>query len=559
MRIRLGRRRRTARRTDASREVAELLAARLLEVERPLVGIHPRTVPGLEAALRTTLPAAEVVELPPDPTDRHLFMTRRGPFDAVVDDVGVQRRAARFHDQFWHLAPGRPYVVPGAALEVGRKAGELGALLREASAVPDEPLRSRNRRPRHRETLLALKSHVHHQVVGDHLVLDHDAPDVLTKIHEADCNDFLAAGASTGQRVLEVVPAEEPPPAPPFREGPEPRTPPTDRPIGRAALSLREYRDVVVVPQQLVVDGRVLLPDSYRHHQAPMSTHKALAEVAPRFAVPRLPIGPDLPRLEGTFLHLDNESRGHFGHLMTETLSRMWTWEKALALDPDVRVVMGGTRRRPTIAEWEYDFYAACGIPRDRITLLELGHPVRVDRLISGTAMWAQPQYVHSRIRETWRSVGDTLAATATPRDDWPRRIFVSRRIAKRGCVNGDQLEAEFREAGFDVVFPEDFSLGDQVALFRSAEVIAGYAGSGMFQTLFVPEPTHVIQVASEAYAPRNEYLIAATLGHQLDSVVCRAEPYSGKKPMHAPFRYDPDREGPFLRGVLAELQPPGG
>lgn len=558
MRIRLGRRRRTAWQRDATHQVADLLAARLLQVERPMVGVHPGSLPGVESALRAALPEAEIVELSGAPTERHLLMASRRPFDAVVDGTRAKGRADRFQETFWHLAPGRPYVVPGAASEVGRKVGDLGALLRDASSAPDEPLRDRARRRSRQDILIALKRHVRHQVVGDHLVLEHDLPDVLAKIREEDCNAFLGVGRTNRHRVLEVVPAGEPPPAPVFREGPEPRDPATDRPIGRAPLSLRDYRDVVVAPLQVVVDGRLLLPDSYRHHQAPMPTHKALAEVAPRFAVPRQPIEPDVPRLDGTFLHLDNEARGHFGHVLTETLSRAWTWEKALEIDPDVRVIMGATRRRPEIAAWEYEFYAACGIPRDRITLVALGSPVRVERLISGTAMWSQPEFVHPDIRATWRRVGDALAATATVREDWPRRIFCSRRIAKRGCVNADRLEAEFREAGFDIVFPEDFSLGDQVALFRQAEVIAGYAGSGIFQALFVPESTHLIQVASEAYFPRNEYLIAATLGHRLDGVVCRAEPYDGKRAMHAPFRYDPDREGPFLRKVLAGLPPTG-
>jgi len=327
-----------------------------------------------------------------------------------------------------------------------------------------------------------------------------------------------------------------------------------DEPISRSELSLRDYRDVVVAAPQVVVDGRVLLPDTFRQNQSRLLGHKALADLAPGFAVLVTQIGTEVPRLEGTFVHLDNEARGHFGHMLTETLSRVWTWERALEIEPDARVIMSATRRRLEIAGSELEFYAACGIPRDRITLIEVGQSVRVDRLISGTPMWSQPHYVHPRIRETWRRVGDTLAATMPAGEDWPRRIFVSRRSAKRACVNGDQLEAEFQQAGFAVVFPEDLSLGHQVELFRQAEVIAGYGGSGMFQTLFATEPKHVIQVASDAYAPRNEYLIAAVLGHRLDSVICRAEPYDGARVMHAPFRYDPDREGPFLREILSSL-----
>ena len=553
---RLGRRLRARREAAAASEVADLVVSHLRDVERPLVAVHHRSLPGLCEVLRRTLRTAEIVELPRNATDRHLLMTRRGPFDAVVDAIDAQHRPRRFQDLFWHLAPGRSYVVPGGASELGSPPGDLGALLHDASSAPDQPLRGGKRRKSRQYVRLALRNHVRHQIMGDHLVLTHDLPDVLVKVREDDYNAFLSSSAAPPHRLLELIPAEDPPPAPDFREGPDIRRRPLERPIGRASLSLRDYRDVVVAPLQLVVDGRLLLPDTYRHNQAPESGHKALADLGPRFAVTRKPFPDELPRLDGTFLHLDNEARGHFGHVLTEMLSRMWTWERALEIDPDIQVIMGATRRRPAIAEWEFEFYAACGIPRERIVLLEQDAPVRVERLVSGTPMWSQPHYVHPRIRETWRTVGDTLASQASPRDDWPRRIFVSRRITKRACLNADQLEAEFRDAGFDVVFPEDYALGDQVALFRNAEVIAGYAGSGMFQTLFVPQPRHVIQIASEAYGPRNEYLIAATLGHRLDSVICRAEPFDGRKQMHAPFRYDPEREGPFLREILDSLPP---
>jgi capsular polysaccharide biosynthesis protein len=539
------------------RDVAALLADRLADAPAPLVGCHPPLSPSSAAALRTALPAAEVVELPVDPTERHLAMTGRGRFDAVVDVGPGDGLDDRFQDTFWHLAPGRPYVVPGGAREVGSTPGPLGTLLAEAAAEPDEPLRDRRRQSRQR-TRLAVRNHVEAQVVGDHLVLTHDLPDVLAKVREADCDAFLRAGAASRHRVLEVIPAEAPPADPPFREGPNQRVRRIDRPIRRSALSLRDYRDVVVAPQQLVVDGRVLLPDSYRHNQSPMPRHNALADVAPRFAVPRTPIAADLPVLAGTNVYLDNESRGHFGHVVTESLSRTWSWERALEIDPDARAIMSASWTWPELAEWEVELYAACGIPRERIVLVEVGRPVRVERLLSGTPMWSQPHYVHPRIRETWQRVGDRLAATATRTSGWPPRIFVSRRIAKRACVNGPELEAEFLDAGFEVVHPEDHSLGDQVALFRAAEVIAGYGGSGMFQTMFVPEPRHVIQVASEVYGPRNEYLIAAVQGHRLDSVVCRAEPYDDDRAMHAPYRYDPEREGPFLRQLLASLPPLG-
>jgi capsular polysaccharide biosynthesis protein len=330
-------------------------------------------------------------------------------------------------------------------------------------------------------------------------------------------------------------------------EGPEQREPAMDRPVAEAQIALRDYRDVVVDVEQTVMTDAVVLPDTFRHNQWPRLVTRRIADVAPRFGVPMTPVPADLLRLEGTYLHLDNEFRGHFGHLMTEVLSRTWSWPAALEIDPDVRVLVGAARKRPQLAAWEYDFYEACGIPRDRVVRID--GQVRVERLLSGTPMFSNPSYVHPRIVETWDRVGDALAAQASPRDR-PERIFVARRLAKRSCTNADEVEALFVDHGFEVVYPEDHPLGEQVALFRAARVVAGYAGSGMFTSAFVRRPQRLVLLGSTAYTPRNEVLIAAVRGHRIDSVVSRAD----EADVQSSFRVDLAREGPFLRSVLASL-----
>lgn len=538
-----------------ARRVARLLSAETTGARQPLVGVHQPAPAALLRALDDELPEAEVLLLPRDGSRRHVLMAERGPFDAIVDCRGRRRdsegprRRRRMMATIWHLRPGAPYVVPDGGWEVGDEPGAIGSFLRRAARAPQEQLGAERLGP-DKHIKAAVKLHLRARAVGADLVLTHDRSDVLVKLREDEADAYLRAGPAR-HRIAKELPAEEPPPAPPFREGPTRRTPPLDRPIHRASPSLREYRDIVVAPRQIVSDGRILLPDTYRHNQARILAHDHLADLATRFAVRRSPLPDRIPTLEGTFLHLDNEVRGHFGHLLTETVGRLWTWPEALAIDPDVRVLVGATAARPQLAGYEFDLLAAAGIPRDRIVLIE--EPVRVERLISGTGLFSNPEYVHPRIAETWQSLGDALAATAEPRA-WPDRFFVSRRIAKRACVNGAEVEAIFADHGFEIVFPEDYSLGEQVELFRSGQVIAGYAGSGMFQTMFVSRPLHVIQIASRVYRPRNEYLIAAVHGHRLDAVVCEPQPYAGKKRIQAPFRYDERREGPFLRGILDEL-----
>lgn len=500
----------------------------------------------LVAGLRRALPGLTWVALPDDAVARHRALIAEGPLDLVVDDPDPEGRLRRFNRTFFQLRPGGIYVIPNGAGELGPQAGPLGELVQEAAARAEVPLRTHST-AMDETRLRALRSHVRTTVVDGHLVLSHDLPDVHALVREEHLDDLLAA-VPTPHRVLAVHPVGTPPAEPESVELPQARVRHDGRPIEPVDLHLRDYRDVVVAPYQLVLGDRIVLPDTFRHHPQPHLHNKMLAKVAPAFAVPVDPVPDDIPRLDGTYLHLDNEARGHFGHLLTESLSRVWAWPETLALDPDARVLVCATVKRPELLEYELAIYEAAGIPRDRVVLAS--GPVRVERLISGTPMFSNPYYVDARIAATWDQVGDRLAAGAAPRE-WPRRVFLSRRETKRACVNGPELEQVFVEHGFEVLFPEDYSLGEQVQLFRAADVIAGFAGSGMFQIAFVAEPKIVIQVGSEAYGPRNEYLMAAVRRHRLTGIVCQA--YDGRG-LAADWWYDEQREGPALRALLAGL-----
>ena len=121
-------------------------------------------------------------------------------------------------------------------------------------------------------------------------------------------------------------------------------------------------------------------------------------------------------------------------------------------------------------------------------------------------------------------------------------------------------VEALFESHGFTVLFPEDHPLPEQVRLVREADVVAGFAGSGMFQIAFAGGPKHVILVASESYTATNEYLISSVVGHRLDLALCRPDvpkPEDGgfsQEWYHSDFTFDDAREGVFLREVLASL-----
>jgi capsular polysaccharide biosynthesis protein len=265
------------------------------------------------------------------------------------------------------------------------------------------------------------------------------------------------------------------------------------------------------------------------------------------------------PVLEGTYFYLDNEVRGHFGHALTEQVSLLWALDAARrhagGYAGGLKAVLS-VRGGRHLHAFERELFAAAGFGSDDLVVLE--RPTRVERLLAATPSLSMPEYVHPLVARPWAEIGDALARKATHEFEHDR-IFVGRRVAKRSCRNADEVEALFTERGFTVVYPEDYTLPDQVALFRRAEVIAGYAGSGLFQMCFVPEPRTVIQVRADTYTANNEYLMASVLGHRLVSVVgtndrTEDEERRQAKRFQSSFRVDLAREGQFLRQVLASL-----
>ena len=514
----------------------------------PRIAVIARSDPGgLLRALAERLPGAVIDSPTPTdrPTDRHVELSVAAPFDLVLDvTMTAAARRPRVLDSFHRLRPGGHVVVAGAADD-----GSLAELLAAAQARVGTKLKGNKAKlpaPLLEEHALgrALTSVKRRD---GHLVLGNGLGPAQAKLRDAEAEAVLALLPELGHRDVDTVPGVTFESRCVLRESAEERG--RDQPTTYHAppAHLREYRDVLVAPGQVVADERFLWPETFRHGARRRLRNRNVEEAS--LHVARLPFRPaDVPVLEGTYFHLDNEVRGHFGHLLTEQVSRMWAWPEAKERHPDLKVLVGSNKRRPELLSYELTVYAAAGITADDILLIR--EPVRVERLLSPTPMMSNPDYVHPAVAETWRRVGDGLAAGATggPR---PQRIFCSRRIKKRECHNTAEVEDIFRAAGFEVIFPEDYPLGDQVEMFRAAEVLAGFAGSGLFNLCFVDRPTHVIMIASDAYTARNEYLFASVLGHRIDSITSVAdEPGS----FQSSFTFDVDREGRFLAAVLADL-----
>ncbi len=466
---------------------------------------------------------------------RHGDLTAGAPWDAIVDAGPSRHRLRRVLASYYHLRmggvlvmPDVPWWAPVARIAAGRE-GFTPVRKPETSDDVD----------RLRASLAGSGRE------GRHAYLVRGGKPAWAKLDEASANRMLALRPEIG-RVLQLVPGQAFTRASEVRQNDSHRRFADRTEIVAPAVALREYHDVYVAPRQIVLRDQMLLPDTYRHNARRRLTHLRINEVAWLFGRPREDLSsPD--RLEGVYYHLDNEARGHFGHLLTEQVSRLWAWAELKREHPDLKAVLL-IRKDRELRSWEYELFEAAGIARGDVTFLR--RPAQVERLLSAAPLLCNPDYVHPRIVDTWDSVGDNLAARATLAD-LPGRIFVGRRTDKRACRNGAALEARFADHGFTVVYPEEHPLADQVALFRGAQVIAGYVGSGLFTTCFVKEPTPVIAIGSSRYSPRNEELITAVRGQPLTMITSRPD---DKTDLHSSYEFDFSREGRMLDRVLAEL-----
>ena len=537
----------------------DVLDERLAGIAKPRIAVLVDGSPGgAVRAVRRRHPDAVVskVSVKGGQSALHARLAAFAPYDAILDRTSKPSvRGRRFKSAVYHLRPGGCYVAAGhlaqeRTLDGAKRSKSLGAVLARLDADRAAPVPASGRGKKDKATM----AHAVESVItpGGHLVVVSRAR-ALAKLTEDEA-DLVLELRGGPDRVLHTVPAAELPSRCTFESSTGQRPAAMLETYRAPAARLREYHRAAVVPGQVLTKDNLLLPDTYRHNQRRRLVNGYTEEVGRRFAALTQDVD-DAPLLEGDYFYLDNEVRGHFGHAMTEQLSRLWALPLARAQAPGLKAVMAINKGRK-IQPFERELYAAAGLAPDELVLLR--KPARVERLLAATPMFSMPQYVHPEVAQVWQQVGDTLAGRATlqPEHD---RIFISRRIKKRACLNTPEVEEVFARHGFAVVYPEDYPMADQVAMFRRARVIAGFAGSGLFNICFAPEKKRVIMLEHNAYTATNEYLMASVLGHDLVAVVSDLErteddERQGVTRFQSSFRVDFDREGRYLTRVLEGL-----
>lgn len=485
-------------------------------------------------------------------------LKRLGPVSLVADlttDPALPHLATWRRCHF-HLRPRGLYLVRLAELDRdGRSAdaGFVGLLGRVAAAQAgagpasldeaDRPLGAACGRVFMGASLAAVVKRGAH-----HLKLRHAEVDRLLPTRDTDATVTLLGTVPAGTHVSRARVTS-------YGE--------VDHPVGfpesyaYPELRWREYTGrVSVATHSLLFCDATVLPESFRHHLARRMVNPRTTDVSDQFVRVPEEYRPTTT-LEGRYFHLDTPFTGHFGHVMTETVSRLWAWDEAKRRDPGLKALLR-TRfpnDRPPVVE--RTLLRAYGIAEEDVVFVD--HPVDVTSVVGVTPMFHNhaPHYAHPGLAEVYARLG----SMAVPPPTDATRIFVSRAGAftNRSCRNVDEVERFFVERGYTVVHPETMSLPEQAGLFAQAEVVAGFAGSAMFNLMFARRLRAMVLLTHDAYDARNEYLIASVVGadlHYFWSASDVAHPSGGwsQEAFDSSWTFDVQRLGPDLDRLLRDL-----
>jgi capsular polysaccharide biosynthesis protein len=137
------------------------------------------------------------------------------------------------------------------------------------------------------------------------------------------------------------------------------------------------------------------------------------------------------------------------------------------------------------------------------------------------------------------------------------RRIYVSRLIQGkknyRLFVNEMELIDELRKRDFMIFEPEKYSLLEQMRVFAGAKIIVGPSGSGMFNCVFAPPGTTIVDIEAFPYWLESHACLFASLGHRYGMLIGEAD-QSDQAPVHKRWTLDINKAIKRIDGIIENL-----
>jgi Glycosyltransferase 61 len=191
---------------------------------------------------------------------------------------------------------------------------------------------------------------------------------------------------------------------------------------------------------------------------------------------------PRAVRLEGIYYTIASLFSEGYAHWLLDVLPRLYALDR-LPTD-ETRIVVSGP-----LNKWQRESLAIMGLDLARLVVLGSQH-LQVDVLYF-PSYFGGPGNPHPLACQWLR---DRMLKQLEPRDSG-RRLYISRRGARRRVINEHELEPILKDYGFEIIETELMSLQQQILLFGAADVIVGPHGAGMSNILWAPPDCKILEL----------------------------------------------------------------
>ncbi|MCH9809556.1 MAG: glycosyltransferase 61 family protein [Alphaproteobacteria bacterium] len=166
---------------------------------------------------------------------------------------------------------------------------------------------------------------------------------------------------------------------------------------------------------------------------------------------------------------------------------------------------------------WVASFLTRAGVDPDRIERMPLDAISKVEEAVVLPMNWAVSPW---EITALQRAVSPPAVVEKSGRVNYYLTRSQAVKNFHRTMVNEDEMIALCEERGFEVIDPLDYSIDEQIALFRKAGTIVTSDSSADTNMLYAPPGAEVIIVIPGRFAGMLMIDVAVSLGHTMSVVI---------------------------------------
>ena len=271
-------------------------------------------------------------------------------------------------------------------------------------------------------------------------------------------------------------------------------------------MTIAKLEGAVCLPHGLLVTASGCVIDECFQSRKERTFHHEL-NISDGFCSLKKPVS--IVRRSGArVLWIDHQHMNHYGHFITDVLSKLWAYP--LLRDQGLKVLVSDTNQW-----WIFKILEAYGLNVNDLFILK--EPTSFESVYVPTRAMQLYEYASP----LFFPIGFAIARVDVEPVEAGMKLYVTRRKqSRRRLVNEDAVEDLFRSHGYAIVVPEEVSIDRQIDLFKSATAVAGCSGSALYSVIYGRQIESLIVLASPDLIIKSEQLLFAHSGRPLWLVV---------------------------------------